>query len=74
MKTKNELKRIVREALRNEYGFSPASKDIVLMEGDDDGTYIAFRVSDKHYKFNSYMPYAGGSTVYVGNGTITRVE
>lgn len=60
--------------MKSEYGFSPALKDIVLVESDDHGTYIAFRVSDKHYKFNSYMPYAGRSTVFVGKGTIKRAE
>lgn len=74
MKTNVELKRIASEALKNEYGFAPAQKDIVLLECNRDGTYIMFEVRGKQYQFNSYIMTVAGceGTIWAGNGTISR--
>lgn len=72
--TKREYKHIVKEALRNEYGFSPKESEIQLMETNDVGTYIAFLVNDRYYRFDSYQLHVDGmTTVWVGSGTIEKV-
>lgn len=73
--TKREYKHIVKEALRSEYGFSPKESEIQLMETNDIGTYIAFLVNGRYYRFDSYQLHVGGmSTVWVGSGTIEKVS
>lgn len=72
--TKREYKYIVKEALRNEYGFSPKESEIQLMETNDVGTYIAFLVNGRYYRFDSYQLHVGGmSTVWVGSGTVEKL-
>ncbi len=46
---RTELKVIVLEALENEYGFYPKLKDIVLIDYNDDGTFIHFNVNGIPY-------------------------
>ena len=72
--TKTELKAIVYEALKSEYGFGPKKSDIVLLEASGDGTYILFRIGSKQYKFDSYIMTSPGvkGTIWVGSGTIER--
>lgn len=75
-KTKNELKQIIRTALKAEYGFAPATNKITLLEANDDGTYIMASINGKEYQFNSYICTQHGleGTVWCGSGTITRYE
>ena len=47
MKTKRELKEIVAEAMKSEYGFAPRKNEITLMEANDTGTYINFLSRDR---------------------------
>lgn len=73
--TKKEYKHIVKEALEYEYGFSPCLKDIQLMEANDTGTYIAFMIHGRYYRFDSYIVTIGGMrTVWAGDGTIERLS
>ena len=37
---KNELKKIAQIALKKQYGFQPALKNIVVLEATGDGSYI----------------------------------
>lgn len=69
---KEALKKTAQAALESEYGFKPAMKDIVLLEGADDRTYIRFRVRNHEYSFNSYK-WADGS-VWVGSGTLEKIS
>lgn len=73
--TNTELKRTAQGALKSEYGFAPALKDITLLEADRDGTYILFRVgSSKEYRFSSYISHIGGmETIWIGKGTIEKI-
>ena len=68
--TKTELKRTAQVALQSEYGFCPALKDVVLLEGSDDRTYILFTVKGHEYAFNSHLFWDG--SVWVGRGTIEK--
>ena len=68
--TKEILKRTVQSALKSEFGFSPSLQDITLLENTN-RTYIMFQVRDKFYQFNSYEMNGG---VWVGEGTIKRVD
>ena len=71
---KSEMKQIAKEALRSEYGFYPNLKDIQIMESNDIGTYIAFMVNGRYYRFDSYISTIGGMrTVWVGSGTIEKL-
>ena len=73
-KTKQELRTIAKEALKNEYGFAPATKDIVLLEAYGDGTYILFEVKGNIYRFESRYSHGIHNGVWVGKGTITRED
>lgn len=68
--TNLELRSIIQNALYNEYGFAPNKKEITLLEANDDGTYILFRIGKKEYRFNSFE--IGGLGVWAGEGTIDR--
>lgn len=57
--TKTELKKMAQKALKNEYGFEPALKDIILLEASWDGKYIMFQVGSKEYRFTSNIEYVG---------------
>ena len=72
MLRKKELKIIVQRALESEYGFKPTLSEIILLEDDSEGTYIRFTVKNHEYEFNSYN--CGSNGVYVGNGTITKIN
>lgn len=55
-KEEMETKRIAREALRKEFGFTvSALKDIVLMEEGiyNNSIYVLFRVGDKVYRLEN---------------------
>lgn len=71
-----ELKKIAKAALRNEYGFAPASTNITLLEASSDGTLIRFKVDDKEYLFESYQIVIDGkpATIWIGEGTITKLR
>lgn len=72
--TIKQCKEIAREALEYEYGFAPYLKNIQLMETNDTGTYIAFMVNGRYYRFDSRIVIIGGTrTVWVGDGTIERL-
>ena len=73
-RTKEELREVAQAALKNEYGFAPARKDIVLLEASGDATYILFRVNGNIYRFESRYPHGEHNGVYVGKGTITRED
>lgn len=70
--TKAELKNIVYEGLRSEYGFAPKKSEIVLLEANGEGTYILFSVNGHEYSFNSRICHSLGNTIWVGSGTITK--
>lgn len=71
-KTQDELKQIVVTALKAEFGFAPAKKDVILYEASGDGTYILFRVGHREYRFDSYISFLGGmESVWCGAGTIS---
>lgn len=75
--TKAELKNIAQQALKSEYGFSPAKADIVLLEANDNGLYILFSVKGHEYRFDShYFTIGHGenklNTVWIGPGTIEK--
>ena len=65
------LKMVSHEALKSEYGFAPALKDINIIESNETGTYIAFTVNGKYYRFDSYT-WPDGS-IWVGKGTIEKM-
>lgn len=70
-RTKTELKEIAATALRYEYGFAPAKKDVVLLEASGDGTYILFDVNGIEYRFLSNLTAHGA--VYCGQNTVERI-
>lgn len=70
-RTLRELKHIAREALKSEYGFAPALKDIKLMESNDIGTYIAFMIEGRYYRFDSYI--TSDDCIWVGKGHIEKM-
>lgn len=77
--TKAEYKNIVKQALQSEYGFNPASKDIVLLEADGTGLYILFSVKGHEYRFDShYFPIGRAenriNTIWTGAGTIEKIK
>lgn len=75
MKTKRELKEIVSEAMKSEYGFAPKKNEITLMEANDTGTYINFWIGSKEYRFDSHICTFGGmKTIWVGEGTIEKMS
>jgi hypothetical protein len=48
------LQKIVIAALEKEFGFAPARlKKIVLLEADDIGFYIHFRIREHYYTYRS---------------------
>jgi hypothetical protein len=57
--TKTELKTIAQGALKAKYGFTPAKKQIILLEsgGNDTRIYILFSVNNHVYNFNSTLKY-----------------
>ena len=69
---KELIKKTAQTALESEYGFKPALDKIVLLEADDDRTYIRFTVKNHEYVFRSYK-YSDGS-VWVGCGTIEKIS
>lgn len=72
--TKQELRKIAKTALENEYGFAPAIKDIVLLEAYGDGTYILFEVKGNTYRFESSYRFGEHNGVWCGKGTIERAD
>ena len=73
LRTNQEIKRIVRCALKSEFGFAPPLSSIAIYRHTPDGTHVLFVVNDKKYRFDSYVVSVGGlDTVYVGAGTIRR--
>ena len=75
MRTKTELKKIARTALKNEYGFQPPLTNITLIEANGNGTYILFRVNSIEYRFDSYTMGEGfpfPDSVWCGKGTINK--
>lgn len=71
----NELKEVAQHALKSEYGFSPAKKDIVLLEASGDGTRILFSVRGNEYIFESVHRYCSDGFdlgVWTGKGTIEK--
>lgn len=70
--TNMQLKQIVVSALRNEYGFAPKGKDVVLLEADGNGTYILAEVNGNVYSFNSDYRFGIENGVYTGKGTIDK--
>lgn len=70
MANMNILRKTAQAALRAEYGFAPALRDITLLEASGDRTYILFKVNDWEYEFNSYS-YRDG-TVWVGDGHLKK--
>lgn len=74
-KTKSEIKYFAQQALKSEYGFAPALKDITLLESSRDGTYALFKVNGKTYRFEScIMTYGNLHSVWVGDGTIEKLS
>lgn len=67
----NEYKQIIKEALKIEYGFAPAMRDITFLEANSDGTYIYVIVNNSSYKFRSHSNGING--VWVGKGTIEKL-
>lgn len=57
--TKTELKKMAQKALKNEYEFAPALKDIILLEVSWDEKYIMFQVASKEYRFTFNIEYVG---------------
>lgn len=54
--TKTDLKRVAKNALANEYGFTVSKlENITLLEADGDGHYILFEVNGKEYRYNNGM-------------------
>lgn len=73
-KTSNECKAIAQAALRAEYGFKPALKDIKIIARNDSGTKIYFAIGKHEYKFKSHInTYGDMKTIWVGEGTITKL-
>lgn len=70
--TNMQLKQIIVSALRNEYGFAPKCKDVVLLEATGDGTYIFAEVNGNVYSFNSDYRLGIENGVYTGKGTIDK--
>lgn len=50
---KNELKKIAQIALKKQYGFQPALKNIVVLEATGDGSYI-LEINKHEYRFDAY--------------------
>ena len=73
LRSKQNIKQIVRCALKSEFGLAPALSAITPHRSLPDGTHALFVVNDKKYRFDSYEFNVGGmKTVYVGHGTIRR--
>lgn len=73
LRTNQEIKRIVRCALKSEFGFAPALSAITIFKSLPDGTHALFLVDGREYRFDSYTANIGGmETVWVGAGTIRR--
>lgn len=47
--TTQEFKKMMQEALKNEYGFYPALKQMTLLEASDDLERIMARVGEHEY-------------------------
>ena len=74
MRKIKELRYIVKSALKNEYGFEPTLRDTIILESNETGTYILFRVNGRHYKFLSkFVTIEGIKTIWTGNGTIKKI-
>lgn len=72
-RTKQNIKHIVKCALKSEFGFAPALSAIELYKCTPDGTRALFEVNGKKYRFEGYELTVGDLiTVYVGYGTILR--
>lgn len=50
--TNRQLQERAAAALRQEYGFAPKGKDIVLLEATGNGDYILFEINNKVYSLN----------------------
>lgn len=46
-----EIKTILRDALKDHYGFAPNLKDIQIMASDDDGRFIRAEINGKQYRY-----------------------
>ena len=44
-----KIQLIATQALHDKYGFCPAPQQITLLESDDEGTYILFRIGEHEY-------------------------
>lgn len=75
---KNTIKNTLVEALKSEYGFAPSKNNITLLEATTESglcTYCLFEIRGKQYSFNSEInTIAGMKTVWVGKGTITKLN
>ena len=71
MKTLRELEKIAQAALKSEYGFAPSLREISILGSNGDGTYMAFFVNLKYYRFDSYKMHDG--SIWVGKGTIEKL-
>ena len=51
MKQINKLKQIIQAELKNKYGFAPSKNNIIIIDSNDDGTFILFNINDIKYRF-----------------------
>ena len=51
--TNIQLKKLVRDELKLQYGFAPKLNEIVLLEAVRDGSYVLFRVDVHTYRYNN---------------------
>lgn len=49
--TKREMKQKAQRIMKQEFGFAPAQKHIVLLEAMSDGSYIMWGVGNKEYQW-----------------------
>ena len=68
--TKEQIKKTAQAAMKSNYGYAPALREIKLLEASDDRTYILFRIGDFEYEFRSYA-FQDGS-VWVGEGHVEK--
>lgn len=64
--TKQEMRRKAQRIMKQEFGFAPTQKQIVLLEAMSDGSSLLWGVGNKEYSWNDAYVNRNGDYIKAG--------